>query len=292
MGIRSMTGFGRAEGRVGPYDVVVEAKSVNHRFLEVSVRLPRDWSFAEVAVRDRVRGQLQRGRVDIAVSLAGTGAAAGQVYVDWALVDALVEADQTLCHKLGVPFDPRSARQWLTFPGAVSVRPAALSEEEAVSSLGDLVNAAIDKLVAMREREGGDLARACVGYLDDVEAHLRAIRQRAPASVAAYRASLLARVSELGISVDDARLAQEVALFADRVAIDEELVRLEAHVQAMRSDLERAEPVGRRLDFLVQEMHREVNTIASKSQDAEISRHVVEMKALIEKLREQAQNVE
>jgi len=292
VGIRSMTGFGRAEGRVGPYDVVVEAKSVNHRFLEISVRLPRDWSFAEMAVRDRVKARLHRGRLDVAVSLAGTGAEAGEVHVDWGLVDALVEADRALCDKLGIEFDPRAARQWLMFPGAVAVRPAALSEEEAVSSLVGLVDTALDKLIAMREREGGDLAQACNGYLREVEAHLRHIRDRAPASVAAYRASLLARVSELGVSVDEARLAQEVALFADRVAIDEELVRLEAHVRAMRDDLGRTEPVGRRLDFLVQEMHREVNTIAAKSQDAEISQHVVEMKALVEKLREQAQNVE
>lgn len=292
MSIRSMTGFGRAEGRVGPYDAVVEAKSVNHRFLEVSVRLPRDVAFAEMAVRDRVKARLHRGRVDIAVSLSSAGTEAQEVAVDWGLIDALVEADRALSAKLGIEFDPSGARQWLTFPGAVTVRPAAVAEDEAVSCLVRLVDVALDGLIHMREREGLSLAEACESYLDEVESRLRAVRERAPASVASYRASLWARVAELGVSVDEARLAQEVALFADRIAIDEELVRLEAHVQAFRSDLRRSEPVGRRLDFIVQEMHREVNTIASKSQDAQISQHVVEMKALVEKLREQAQNVE
>ncbi|SIT00764.1 YicC/YloC family endoribonuclease [Alicyclobacillus vulcanalis] len=291
MGIRSMTGFGRAEGRVGPYDVVVEVKSVNHRFLEVAVRLPRDWSFAEPAVRNAVRERVHRGRLDIIVSQAGEGAL-GQVHVDWGLVDELIEADRALCAKLGVPFDPRAARQWLTFPGVVTVRPATLSENEASASLVGLVHEALDALVAMREREGRDLAQACATYLDDLAAHASAVRERAKASVAAYREVLLARVEEIGVSVDPSRLAQEVALVAERVAIDEELVRLEAHLAAFRSDLARSEPVGRRLDFLVQEMHREVNTLAAKSQDREISSRAVEMKALVEKLREQAQNVE
>jgi len=291
--LKSMTGFGTGRARAGEEEISVEVRAVNHKHLEVKVRLPRELSALEPAVLRSVRSRCVRGAVDVAVRRT-TGTASGAVpTVDAAMARAWREALRTVARSVELA-DAPTAAQVASQPGVVRmeepVTDLAVAERALEEALGD----ALDALVAMREREGGALEADLSARVERVATLAAEVAALAPKTVETYRARLQERVSELlkGAPVDEARLVQEVAVFAERTDVAEEATRLQAHLDAFRGFLASSEPAGRRMDFLVQEMHREVNTTGSKSQSTEISIRVVELKAELERVREQVQNVE
>ncbi|HET8542634.1 MAG TPA: YicC/YloC family endoribonuclease [Anaeromyxobacter sp.] len=290
--IRSMTGFGSGRGGAAGEELDVEIRSVNHKYCEVKVRLPRELSALEADATKAVRERLARGGVDVAVRRSG---AAGAVAprVDVPLAEAYARAFADVKARLGLDGGVTVA-DVVGAEGVVRLEERALDLEAAREALRTALAGALDALLAMRTREGEALARDLAARLDAVEGLVARAAALVPQTVEHHRARLAERVQELtrGIGVDPARLAQEVALFADRTDVTEEVTRLRSHLAQARALLAGAEPAGRKLDFLVQEMHREVNTIGSKSQSAEIAGIVVSAKAEIERMREQVQNVE
>jgi uncharacterized protein (TIGR00255 family) len=290
--IRSMTGFGAGRAARGGEEIDVEVRSVNHKFCEVKVRLPREIAALEVEIARAVKERLARGGVEVSVRrTSARGAAAPRV--DHALAAEYAQAFEDLRQRLGMA-DAVSLSEILEADGVVTLEERSADLESARAAVGQALAQALDRLAAMREREGEALARDVAGRLDLAETQVARIERLAPQSVEQHRARLQERIQDLtrGLGVDPARLAQEVALFADRTDVAEEITRLRSHVAQARALMAGSEPAGRKMDFLVQEMHREVNTIGSKSQSAEIAPMVVALKAEIERMREQVQNVE
>ena len=290
--IRSMTGFGTGRGAVNGEEFDVEARSVNHKFCEVKVRLPRELSALEIDVARAARERLARGGIEIGVRRAG----ARPVIVpriDFRLAEEYVrvfrEAEQRFAMTRGLALSDLIAAE-----GVVSLEERTVDVESARAAVFVGVDRALHALCDMRAREGEALARDIVARLDAVEQLAGKIETLGPDAVLHYRNRLADRVQELsrGIPLDPARLAQEVALMADRMDVHEELTRLHSHVSQVRALTAANEPAGRKLEFLVQEMHREANTIGAKSQSIEISAAVVALKAEVERMREQVQNVE
>jgi uncharacterized protein (TIGR00255 family) len=290
--IRSMTGFGAGHGAAGAEEIDVEARSVNHKFCEVKVRLPRELAALEIDATRAVKERLARGGVEVTVRRAG-GAGGLAPRVDAALAEAYARAFAEVGARLGIPGGP-ALSDVIGADGVVRLEERAVDVEAARTALGRALGHALEALVAMRAREGEALARDLEARLASVEALVARVGELSPRAVEHHRARLEERIAELsrGIPLDPARLAQEVALFADRTDVAEEITRLQSHVAQERALLRSGEPAGRKLDFLVQEMHREANTIGSKSQSAEIAGVVVQLKAEIERMREQVQNVE
>lgn len=290
--IRSMTGFGAGRGSAAGEDVDVEVRSVNHKFCEVKVRSPRELGSVDLEVTRTVKERLARGGVEVTVRRATAGSSLAP-RVDVGLAESYARAFAEIQARLGLPGSVTLA-EVLAADGVVRLEERAVDPEGVAVALRAALDAALDALVAMREREGGALARDLGGRLDLIEGLVGQVQALSPRTVEHYRARLEERIAELarGIQLDPARLAQEVALFADRVDVAEEITRLGSHVAQVRALLASREPAGRKLDFLVQEMHREVNTIGSKSQSAEIAAIVVSLKAEVERMREQVQNVE
>ena len=287
----SMTGYGRAMREIDGRQLTVELKSVNHRFLDLSFRMPRNMMFLEDAARKQIASRLARGHVDVFITYRNLRRDARSVSVDRALFDAYVSALDTL--KDAGLADDRSLMDVARMPDVLTVTEAEEDQEALLALLEATLGDALGQLTAMRAREGESMARDLLFRADEIERMTLAIEQRYPETVEAYAQRLRAAIEELiGQNVDETRLLTEVAVMADRSAIAEELVRLKSHIAQLREVCSRQEPIGRRLDFLVQELNREVNTISSKSQDVPITRLAVDMKAEIEKLREQLQNVE
>ena len=286
--MQSMTGYGRRLVCEDGREMTVEVKSVNHRFLDVSFRLARPIAFLDDAVRTGVAERLARGHVDVFVNYVNHREDARRVHVDMQLARAYRQAAGELSEALGVKNDlPLS--DYMNMPDVLTVEAF-----DAVRALFmRALNLALDDLTAMRKREGNSLRGDMMKKLDAIDGLRESIAIRAPTVVEEYRAKLSQRLSALlSGDIDEARFATEVAIFADRAAIDEELVRLSSHIAQLRATAELDEPVGRKLDFLVQELNREVNTIGSKASDAQIAGCVVAAKGEIEKLREQVQNIE
>ena len=290
--MRSMTGCGRSQQREGAWEVTVELKAVNHRFLDIACRLPRSLAFLDEIVRKALNARLQRGHVDVFVTVARTDASDRQVQVDEALAAAYRDAAVRLAEVLG-----RAQRldlaQLMAMEGVVTVTESDMDEEAVSAACRRAMDEAIDQLCAMREREGESLRADLTVHLDAAAALRENILLRAPKVVEDYRTRLQQRLAQLGADgVEPQRVAQEVAIMADRCAIDEELSRLESHIGQLRAYLDTKGEIGKKLDFLIQEMNREANTIGSKASDAQIAQQVVDLKSEIEKLREQVQNVE
>ena len=286
-----MTGYGRASREMDGRQMTIELKSVNHRFLDVSFRMPRNLMFVEEAARRALGERLSRGHVDVFVTYRNLRLDARTATIDRALFAAYTRALGGVA-EFGLK-DDRSLMAIARLPDVLVVTEAeedqAAVTELAVTVLGD----ALDQLVAMRAREGEAMKRDLAARVDALEEMALKVEARYPETVAAYRQRLRDAVTELvGTGVDETRLLTEVALMADRSAIDEEIVRLRSHFAQLRRLFEDPQPIGRRIDFIVQELNREVNTISSKSQDIPITELAVAMKAEIEKLREQIQNVE
>ena len=294
--MRSMTGYGKRLRSLDGREMTVELKTVNHRFLDVSCRLPRALAFAEDALRRQLGQTLRRGHVDVNVSYLNLRQDAREVRVDEGLVlqyrEALLNARQIAGKERSAVGD-EDVRWILEQPDVLQITVREEDQEAVLSLLTDTLADALADVNAMREREGEALKKDLAFHLDEVARLRDEIAALAPKVPLIYQEKLKARVKELGVKeLDEQRLAQEVALMADRCAIDEELSRLESHIAQMREALRAEGEIGRRLDFLTQELNREVNTIGSKASDAEITKLVVNAKSEIEKLREQVQNVE
>ena len=290
----SMTGYGRAFVEINGRQMTVELKSVNHRFLDIAFRMPRNLMFLEDAARKAIGARLSRGHVDVFITYRNLRTDARVIRVDEALFSAYAGALRQLSELSGSDLrDDRTLMGIARMPDVMVVTEAEEDQEAVKALLGEALEAALDQLCAMRSREGEAIRADLSARVDAIEAMTTAVEARYPDTVEEYTRRLRAAVEELvGSDVDESRLLMEVAVMADRSAIDEEAVRLHSHVNQMRSLFDSREPIGRRADFIVQELNREVNTISSKSQDIPITRLTVDMKAEIEKLREQVQNIE
>ena len=284
-----MTGYGKCQLQRTPWEITVELRAVNHRYLDVSCRLPRSLSFLEDGVRKALTA-LTRGHVDVYITARQTEGATRQVETDAALAAAYLEAARAIEAATGVANDLTVTRL-MAMDGVTTVTEAAM-DEEAVSALcQEAMQGAIAQLDEMRLREGENLRADLSEHLDKAAALREQIIGYAPHVVEEYRQRLLDRLGKLPVEpVDPARLAQEVALIADKCAIDEELSRLDSHIRQLRRYLDMTGETGKKMDFLIQEMNREANTIGSKCSDADIAQCVVDLKSEIEKLREQIQN--
>lgn len=287
----SMTGYGRAMREIDGRQLTIELKSVNHRFLDLSFRMPRNLMFLEDDARRLISSKLARGHVDVFMTYRNMRSDARTVSVDRALFDAYAGALESL--STAQVRDDRSLMGIARLPDVLVVTEAEEDQEALRALLRETMGAALEGMAAMRAREGAEMKKDLALRADHIEEMTGEIEARYPQTVQEYTQRLRSSIEELiGQSVDETRLLTEVAVMADRSAIAEETVRLRAHIAQLRELMEKAEPVGRRIDFLVQELNREVNTISSKSQDVPITRLAVDMKAEIEKLREQIQNIE
>lgn len=291
--MRSMTGYGKGAASSAGLTVTAEIKTVNHKFFDWNMKMPKGFLFVEDDAKKAVAGAVSRGHVDLYLTVEKQTAEAGEYRTDAALARMYVDSARQLSETLGVPFDI-TASSLMKNPDIVTLSETEIDDETVRKVTLEAVSEAVSALVAMREREGAALAADLSEKLASIEASLEEVKKEAPRAVAEYRRKLRVRIDEaLGqLPLDEARLATEVALFADKCAIDEEISRLGAHIAAMRALISSHGQVGRKLDFLVQEMNRETNTIGSKANDLAITERVLAMKNDIEKIREQAQNAE
>ncbi|MCP3101386.1 YicC family protein [Myxococcus sp. K15C18031901] len=291
--LKSMTGFGAGRARVGDEEVSVEVRSLNHKFCEVKARLPRELASLEPAVTKQVKDRLARGSVEVLVKRQAATASGTVPTVDLNLAREYLRTFRELAQELGLSGDVTWA-QVANQQGVVRLEEKGVDLESATPAVMTALDQALSALEKMRLVEGEAIHADLDARMKLLEGWSREVAQLAPRAVQDYQQRLTDRVAELarGVAVDPQRLAQEVALFAERTDIAEEVTRLASHLEQFRVLMASSEPAGRRMDFLVQEMHREVNTTGSKSQHAEISARVVSMKAEVERIREQVQNIE
>ena len=288
----SMTGYGRGEAEVNGRTLVVELKSVNHRFLDLSIKLPRVLLFAEDAMKKTISSRLSRGHIDVFTTYTAP-ADQGALSLNADLAASYLAMGKSLSDSFGVKND-LTASSLLRQQGVVEETAITLPEEDILSLVQAATNCALDSLLKMRDTEGRAITADIMTKLAEIERLTGLIEERAPLVTAEYRTRLEERMREAlsGADYDETRLLTEVALFADKCAIDEELARLHAHIDHYRKILSTEPTAGRKLDFLTQELNREANTIGSKANDAAIAEHVVLLKCEIEKVREQIQNLE
>ena len=289
----SMTGYGKGAAADSGRELTVELKSVNHRFLDISMRLPRVLSCLEDPIRKMIGERLGRGHIDVFVNYRNTRSDSKSVRVDDILLSEYVAAARKANEQLAL-HDDLTLSNVLRLPDVTEIVPADEDTEALIRLCNAALASALDSLILMRKSEGDRLRTALSEGVDRMEAYREKILARAPYVVETYRQKLTERIEAVltDTEIDRARLATEVALFADRCCIDEELVRLNSHITQFRNYLLSDEPVGRNMDFIIQEMNRECNTIGSKANDYELTGTVLLCKAEIEKLREQIQNVE
>ena len=291
--ISSMTGYGTATGSSGNLAVTVELKSVNNRFLDTSVRLPRLYSFAEEALKGLVQQRLVRGKVDVFVNIDASKDDSVVIRLNEPVLKAYQAAFSEMKQRYLIP-DDAGITAYSRLPDMFIVEKQQVDAEAFSADLLRIAGEALDVICAMRAKEGARLSADIGSKLNELEQMRQFVSRRSPESVKEYQERLLNKMREVleSSNVDESRIITEAALFADKVAVDEELVRLDSHIRQFRELLSAGGAVGRKLDFLIQEMNREVNTIGSKCTDLEITKTVLEMKSCIEKIREQAQNIE
>ena len=294
--IKSMTGYGRAREQRGGRDITVEVRSVNNRYLDCAVKMPRAYIFAEDAVKARVQKAVSRGKVDVFISVDSLGAEETVVSVN----EPLARADLPARARLRERGAEQGVREGIPvtdlarLPDVLTVTKAEEDLESISADICAVLEDALAAYTAMRATEGRKLGEDILGRADTMEAIIARVEERSPQTVAEYREKLLARMQEVlqSATIDEGRILTEAAIFADKVAVDEETVRLHSHLSQLRDMLRGDAPVGRKLDFLIQEVNRECNTIGSKCSDLAIARDVVDLKAEVEKIREQVQNIE
>ncbi len=291
--IRSMTGYGRDQQLLHGRSITVEIRSVNHRYFEFSCRAPRGCAFLEDRLKRALQSAISRGKVEVSLTLQTVESRNTSVAVDHALAGQYITALRALGEEYSLP-DDLTLSTVARLPDLFTLCRGEEDEEELAADVLSVLRNALTHFVAMRETEGERLKADVLSRVVTMEQHLTFVEERSPQTVAEYRARLTAKLTELlnGAVPDENRILTEAAIVADRLAVDEETVRLRSHFAQLRKIMESAEPVGRKLDFLVQEMNRETNTIGSKCSDTAIAGHVVEMKSEIEKIREQIQNIE
>lgn len=293
--MKSMTGYGRGESVQDGFKITVELSSVNRKQAEISVALPRELEILEAQVRDTVNQQISRGRLNVRVAFhSSAGKLAARMHLNAALAKAYARELARLGRQLKFT-DPVTLEHVLRAPGVFQTDEQLAGEEDFWPAVGKALRQALGALLKMRAREGSHLAKALTGHIALMRQAVERVRKQAPQVQERYRRTLIDRIRNAGLgtpATDDERLLKEIVYFADRSDITEELTRLQSHFEQYQDCLKSREPVGRTLDFLAQEMNREINTIGSKANDAVISREVVTLKAELEKFREQAQNVE
>ena len=292
--IKSMTGYGRARQELHKRDITVEVRSVNNRYLDCAVKMPRMYTFAEDAVKKHVQQAMSRGKVDVFITVDATAADVSKVAVNGDLAAQYAAALRELAAVCGAESYQPSPETLARFPDVLTVTKEDEDLETVSADLCAVLDQALDAYNAMRAVEGKKLAEDIAGRLDAIERYTGQVEARSPETVAEYRAKLTARMEEVlqSTAIDEQRILTEAAIYADKVAVDEETVRLRSHVAQLRTMLESDEPMGRKMDFLIQEVNRESNTIGSKCNDVAIANVVVGLKAEVEKMREQVQNVE
>ncbi|MGI5958847.1 MAG: YicC/YloC family endoribonuclease [Massiliimalia sp.] len=291
--VKSMTGYGREQRIVNGRDISVEIKSVNHRFFEYSARVPRAYGYLEEKMKSFLQAQVSRGKIDVNITVFNLEGSESEVEINQTLAAGYVKALRSLPEELNLT-DDLSLSTIARFGDIFSVRKAAEEEEVIWNDVKQVAQDAVDKFVRMRTVEGERLKQDVSSRLETIGGILEKIEAKAPQTVAAYRERLTAKMQEVlqDKNIDEQRILLEAAIFSERIAIDEETVRLHSHLKQFEKLLETGNAIGRKLDFMVQELNRETNTIGSKAQDVEITGYVVDIKSEIEKIREQIQNIE
>ena len=291
--IKSMTGYGSAKGTVEGIEVCVELKSVNNKFLDTSVRLPRNFLFAEETIKSAVMSHISRGKVDVFVTVDTSMADDMIVKVNEPLLKGYIEALESISKEHGLTNDI-TAMSVSRFPDVLNVEKKELDADAVAEGIRVIAEQALCDFDGMRIREGAKLKEDVLSKLETIEKLVGIIETESPKTVEEYREKLKQKLFEvLGTTdIDETRIITEAAIFADKVAVDEETVRLHSHMAQLRSMLDGGSPIGRKIDFLLQEFNREANTTGSKCQNAEIAHVVVNLKSEIEKIREQIQNIE
>ena len=291
--IKSMTGYGSAKGSVEDLKITVELKSVNNRYLDTSIRMPRSFLFAEDAVKNAVQSKISRGKVDVFVSVDSSASDDVVVRVNEPLLKSYLTALRQIADEYALS-DDLTVSTVSRLPDVLTVEKKDQDADAIAAGLSEITQRALADFDVMREREGQKLKDDILSRLVTIETLLARVENEAPKTVEEYRARLRQKMEEVlnGAGVDENRLLQEAALYADHIAVDEETVRLHSHIAQLRTMLSGGSPIGRKIDFLIQEYNREANTIGSKCQNSDIAHVVVDLKSEIEKIREQIQNIE
>ena len=293
--VHSMTGFGRCETEINGRAITVEIKSVNHRYFEFSCRVTRGYSFLEDKLKAFVNSKVSRGKIDMFVSVGAADDVPCEVAVNHSLVSGYLNAMKEISDTYGVENDV-AVVSLSRFPDVFTVNKAPVDEEQVTADVLSAADTALRSFLAMREAEGEKMKADILGRAATILSIVDEIEARSPQTVSEYEERLLERIrttlENLSVEVDEQRILTEVAVFADKVAVAEETVRLRSHFDQLSRFLEYDGPVGRKIDFIIQEMNREANTIGSKVQDAQLAHMVVDIKSEIEKIREQVQNIE
>ncbi len=291
--VKSMTGFGRGEASDKARKITVEMKSVNHRYLDLGVKTPKKLAMFESNIREVLKEYAERGKVDVYITYEVLDEAEGSVHYNRQIAKEYLAYMKEMAEEFGLDNDIRVS-SLSRFPDVFSLEEAEIDEEEVWKTLETAFRAACSQFVEARSREGEKLKNDLLDKLNIMRKDVALIEERSPQIVAEYREKLRNKVEELlgDTQIEESRLVTEVTIFADKVAVDEEIVRLKAHIDAMERELKKDGAVGRKLDFLAQEMNREANTTLSKANDLTLSDVAIELKTLIEKIREQIQNLE
>ena len=297
--LRSMTGYGRAQKVLSGRDILVEIRSVNHRYYEYSSRIPRTYAYIDDKLKSLLKSGISRGKVEVSVTINNIESRDTQIAINKAVAEGYVNALRALNEELG-----SDGRPWLEddiklsklikLPDVFSIQKTPDNEEEIWADVAVVAEEALGRFVSMREAEGEKLRSDVLEKAELILDMVSEVEKLSPVTVENYRNRLFQKLSEVleGKDIDEQRIVTEAAIFSEKVAVDEETVRLRSHISQLKKMLESSDPIGRKLDFIVQEMNREVNTIGSKAQDLNITRIVVDAKAEIEKIREQIQNIE
>ena len=291
---KSMTGFGRGECSNENYHLKIEIKTVNHRYNDISIKMPRHMNYAEESMKKIVKEKISRGKVDVYVNLEYIDGAPIDIKADLNLARSYKDTLEEINRELSLSGDIR-INNVLSLSDIIKTERKEIDEESLWEVVEGSLNMAVDDIMSMKAREGVELEKDMISHLKEIETILNLVEKRSPVVVTEYKEKLNVRINDLldkDINVDEEKLSQEVAYFADKSNINEEIIRLKSHIKQFEKILAEEETVGRKLDFLIQEMNREINTIGSKANDIEISTSVVNIKAEIEQIREQVQNVE
>ena len=291
--IRSMTGFGRAQASVEGYNITVEIRSVNHRYFEFYAKIPRTYSFLEEKIKSTLSTGISRGKVECSVQIEATADESVVVSVNEPLARGYVDAIGSIAETFNLK-DDLTALSLARFSDVLSITKAPVDEDALWEKVEPVIKEALNGFIAMRETEGAKLSKDVLSRGELILENVSYIEERSPETVKQYSEKLLERMRNVlgDAQIDEARILTEAAIYADKVAVAEETVRLRSHIDQLRTMLQSSEAIGRKLDFLVQEINREANTIGSKAQDVDIARRVIDIKAEVEKIREQIQNIE
>lgn len=291
--LKSMTGYGRAQKILSGRDILVEIRSVNHRYYEYSSRIPRTYNYIDEKLKALLKNSISRGKVDISVSINNIEGRDTEIAINKGVAEGYLNALRSVSAELNVD-DDLTLSKLIKLPDIFNVQKTPDDEEQVWNDVAEVAGEALQKFVAMRETEGEKLRSDVLAKARLISEMVSKVEELSPLTVEAYREKLFRKLSEVleGKDIDQQRIVTEAAIFSEKIAVDEETVRLKSHISQLEEMLDSGEAIGRKLDFIVQEMNRETNTIGSKAQDLNITKIVVDMKAELEKIREQIQNIE